>query len=465
MLLYVKVIQLLDFIMVPLWLMIIYTFAVVARVTRYKTDPARHYFIPALTLKLFGGVSLGLVYQYYYGGGDTINYYRTASALVNAFLDNPIDGLKLLTVDFNNYDPEITAIALPYIRELLYWGDSYAFNVARVVFFTNLVTFNSYYASSLLLSAVSFVGIWGMFRVLYYNYPEIKQQIAIAVFFIPSVFFWGSGILKDPITIGMLGLLTYATYRFFRSNFTSLISLVIAFPAGYVIYTIKPYILLSFIPFTAVWLGLEVKGRVKNALLRYSITPFLIVVSVAGGINALNIIGQGASRYSIDNIMSTAVNVKRDLNQSYYYEDKRGSSYDIGEFDDSYTSILRLGPAAVITTYFRPYLWEVRNPLMFLAAVESLALLILALSTFYRTGFLLFVAILFRNPFFLFCFGYSVSFAFMVGLTSGNFGNLVRYKIPCIPFFVAGLFMMRYHATQVRREVANRIQNRLAQGF
>jgi hypothetical protein len=30
----------------------------------------------------------------------------------------------------------------------------------------------------------------------------------------------------------------------------------------------------------------------------------------------------------------------------------------------------------------------------------------------------------------------------MVGLTSGNFGNLARYKIPCIPFFMSGLYIL-----------------------
>lgn len=462
---YATVLQWVDFVMVPFWLFVIYTGAIVARVTRYKTDPARMFFIPALTLKLVGGIMLGLIYQYYYQGGDTINYFRTARAIVNTFLDSPMDGLKLLTVDFTKMDPEMTLIAMRHAYDNVYWGDSFAYNVSRFVFFTNLLAFNSYYASSLLLSTVSFIGVWGMYRVLYYNYQQLKWELAISVFFIPSVFLWGSGILKDPITIGMLGLLTYGFYRFFQSNFTSLVGLGLAIPSGYVIYSIKPYILLSYVPFVAIWLGLEVKGKVKNALLRFAITPFLIGVSIIGGVNALNIIGQGVSRYSIDNILSTAVTVKGDLNQSYYYEDKRGSSYNIGSFDDSYTSIIPLAPTAIITTYFRPFLWEVRNPLMFLASLESLMLLILTLATFYRTGIWLFFTLLFRNPFFLFCFGYSISFAFMVGLTSGNFGNLVRYKIPCIPFYVAGLFMMRYHAIQVRREVAERIRKRLQSTF
>jgi hypothetical protein len=41
----------------------------------------------------------------------------------------------------------------------------------------------------------------------------------------------------------------------------------------------------------------------------------------------------------------------------------------------------------------------------------------------------------------------------MVGLTSGNFGNLVRYKIPCIPFFIGSLIIIDYLITQNRNQL------------
>jgi len=44
----------------------------------------------------------------------------------------------------------------------------------------------------------------------------------------------------------------------------------------------------------------------------------------------------------------------------------------------------------------------------------------------------------------LFCMLFSLFFAFSVGLTVANFGSLVRLRIPELPFFVAGIFMLRH---------------------
>jgi len=39
---------------------------------------------------------------------------------------------------------------------------------------------------------------------------------------------------------------------------------------------------------------------------------------------------------------------------------------------------------------------------------------------------------------------FALFFAFSVGLATSNFGSLVRLKIPCIPFYVSGLFILKY---------------------
>jgi hypothetical protein len=42
----------------------------------------------------------------------------------------------------------------------------------------------------------------------------------------------------------------------------------------------------------------------------------------------------------------------------------------------------------------------------------------------------------------IFAFSFTIIFAFGVGLATANFGALVRYKIPMLPFFVGGLFVL-----------------------
>jgi hypothetical protein len=41
------------------------------------------------------------------------------------------------------------------------------------------------------------------------------------------------------------------------------------------------------------------------------------------------------------------------------------------------------------------------------------------------------------------CFVFSLIFAISVGISSGNFGTLVRYKIPLMPFYLSGLYILQ----------------------
>jgi hypothetical protein len=45
---------------------------------------------------------------------------------------------------------------------------------------------------------------------------------------------------------------------------------------------------------------------------------------------------------------------------------------------------------------------------------------------------------------------FSIFFAFALGITTANFGALVRYKIPSVPFFLSMLFILENQAKQSR---------------
>ncbi|MDH5610391.1 MAG: hypothetical protein OEY56_13015, partial [Cyclobacteriaceae bacterium] len=114
--------------------------------------------------------------------------------------------------------------------------------------------------------------------------------------------------------------------------------------------------------------------------------------------------------------------------------------YDLGVLDGTWQSMIRLLPAAVNVSLFRPYLWEVRNPLMLLAALESTVVIFLTFwAFFYKKRFFS----LFRDPFLVFCLAFALIFAFAVGVSTYNFGTLMRYKIPMYPFYLILLLPIR----------------------
>jgi hypothetical protein len=151
-------------------------------------------------------------------------------------------------------------------------------------------------------------------------------------------------------------------------------------------------------------------------------------------------LGKEYSQYSIQGALKTA-EIYQDWHTNLA-ETRSASGYSLGEIDGSARSIITKIPAAINVTLFRPYLFEVRNPVMLLSALESFFMLIFTIRILWKTGLRLTLRAVMVNPTAFFCMFYSLFFAFCVGFTAYNFGALVRYKIPCIPFFVAGLYIL-----------------------
>jgi hypothetical protein len=111
--------------------------------------------------------------------------------------------------------------------------------------------------------------------------------------------------------------------------------------------------------------------------------------------------------------------------------------------------MLRLAPQAVNVSLFRPYLWEVNNPLMLLAALESLALLGLTIFVIIRARGTIFRWLV--QPEVLFCLAFSLIFAFSVGVSTYNFGTLSRYKIPLMPFYLVAIGLIYCYSKSERK--------------
>ena len=119
----------------------------------------------------------------------------------------------------------------------------------------------------------------------------------------------------------------------------------------------------------------------------------------------------------------------------------------------------KLAPQAVGTALFRPFVWEAHNPVMLLSALEAGFILLFTLRIFWRTGVVRTFSIIGQHPILVLCFVFALVFAASVGITSSNFGTLVRYKIPMIPFYLGGLYILQSLA-QTKAAVKSVVRNR-----
>lgn len=428
--------ELRDFIVTPIILFIVYTLAYFLR-PRFTDINTRRYFIPALTVKIIGAICVGLIYQFYYDGGDTFNFHTHGSRHIwEAFMDDPNIGFKLL---FSNGEehPE----AFKYYSKIYFYRDMSSYFVIRIAALFDLFTFSTYSATAVLFATFSFSGIWALYQVFYRKFNELHFQLAIAVFFIPTVFFWGSGIYKDTITLGALGWVTYSTNKLLLEKNIRLIYVLIFLISAYIIFEIKIYILLCLLPAVIIWVFAAYFDKIGSSISKILLAPLAISITLLLGYFAVLNVAKNDTRYAVDKIAETARITAHDL--AYWTGRGAGSTYDLGQLDGTFLSMFKLAPAAINASLFRPYLWEVSNPLMALSAFESFLVTLFTLYILYRTK----IIGIFRKstqPIVLFCLVFSIVFAFAVGVSTFNFGTLSRYKIPLMPFFLSALLMILY---------------------
>lgn len=424
--------ELRDLIVTPIVLAIVLAAAYFVR--PLVTDSiTRKYFFPGLFVKVFGAIALGCIYQFYYAGGDTFNFHTHGSRHIwNAFWESPSAGLQLLLGSNHSHEG-----VYAYSRRIFFFEDDSSYFVIRVAALFDLFTFSSYSATAILFSVVGFMGAWCLFLTFYKQYPSAHFGLALACLFVPSVFFWGSGVLKDTLVLAALGVATYAIYQLFMEHRNQMTALGLILVCFYVIFSIKKFVLQAYLPAVSVWLFFHWFARVRSSVLRTLLGPFVVAMIAAGGYYSVSKVGEGDQKYSLDKIAQTAAVTAYDIR--FWTGREAGSGYTLGELDGTMGSMIRLAPAAINVTLFRPYLWEVKNPLMLLSALESLVFLGLAMYVLFSSKQLL-KKVADKNV--LFALVFTLIFAFAVGVSTFNFGTLSRYKIPLVPFFAVALVLL-----------------------
>lgn len=432
-----------DLFLTPFYLALFYGLAFAVR-KRFTNPLTKKYFIPALSVKFLGAISLGLIYQFYYGGGDTFNYYLHTKIIYQAFGDSFATGLKILTTN-GTYEPSI----VKYTGQMFWWQpNSTEMFVVKFATILSLLCFDTYTVIGLLFALISFSGMWAMYLTFLRIYPLVYKKVAIAVLFLPSVFFWGSGFMKDSLCIGALGWIFYGFYHFFIAKKNLALAVLLGTLGSYIIVSTKIYILLSFTPPALFWIFNENNARIKSASVRLLLKPFFLVAGATIAYVAATGLTAGDERFDVDKIGE-----RSKITQEYLSEYVvSGSAYNIGELDGSLGSIVKVAPQAIIVALFRPFLFEARNPVMLLSALEATLFLYLTLSLIYKTGFFNTLKLISSEPILTFCFLFSIIMAVGVGTTSGNFGTLVRYKIPLMPFYLSALYIMQHKAQSARRK-------------
>ena len=426
-----------DLLIAPLYAAIILIFAHKFTIKRRIKERFYNYFLPGLLVKMFGAVALGLIYSYYYGGGDTYNYHYTANTLVDLLLENPKDFMYIYLGNPKYSDYYLFTSS----NSFTYWvNDEYAFFVSKCFMPIELICFKSYIATSLVVASLCYLGVWRLFLVFTKEFPKLVRQFRWSILYVPSVVFWGSGIMKDSITFSAVCFFVHGFYWFFTQKRRQVKYIAALLFGTFILLSIKPYILFALLPGSILWFVALRVSRIKNTFLKVMFAPTLLMVGIAISLFVLQQLGDSLGNYSVEKVIKTASGAQQDLKQSYY----GGNTFDIGDYEPTITGLLSVSHKAIFAALFRPTIFDVKNVVMALSAIENTFILLFTIYLLFKLRFFKFFGLITTHPLLMFSFVFSVFFAFSVGVSISNFGALVRLKIPCIPFFLSSLVILNY---------------------
>ena len=438
----------LDLAVFPLCFLIMF-FIIRAKAKRQKDQRIRMLYFRAFYFKLICVFAFVTLTEFYFKGGDTGLYYQATQDLRAAIKENPDNFWIALTsqkltyksplFDFFYYDG--------YQHDITY---NYMFNAAnffppKLALIPSYLFFNSYLCISMCFAFFALGGAIRLFKTFYYYYPQYYREIAFACLFLPSVCYWSSGLLKDPICFGSVGYITYGFLNIFVRKKKYLVSALLIVACGFLLYFIKVYILLVLVMALLIWQFAEFNKLIENKTLRGIFAGMTFAGGIVLGILLVNYLTstEAGQQYQLDNIMGQAEH-QREM-YALIARDLGGT--------DSYFSINTSSPVlmllgGIVASFYRPFIWEVSSPIVGLAAIESSIFLFLTLFFIYRRGIGKFFKIPFKEPLMLMCLIFSFVFAMAVGISSANFGALSRYKIPCIPFYLI-MMVLLYQKTNL----------------
>jgi hypothetical protein len=425
----------LDYILLPFYLLVIYKIAYHYRNKYYPLDhPFRPYFIPALTAKIAGAIFIGLIYYYYYGGGDTFAYFFHTKIINSTLPDSPSTWLRLITHNANESVPA-DAQAL---SDMYWYDDPPTYTTSCLGAFIGIFCFTKYLVINVIIASISFIGMWLMFITFAVQYKSIIKYVALAILFMPGTIVWGSGLFKDSFCMFSVGSLVYCIYILFEKKVFKFGLFLLGAISILLLLLIKAYILLVLLPALILKAILFYKKEVAKHPEKKVVFYFILALFILAAFRISSMAMGYVSKFNVDNVLETVEKQKNYLLSVSIAQD--GAAYDLGDFEPSINGILKMTFPAINVALFRPYPWESRSVIQLFNALESTGVLLLTLYLLLKRNIFKTLRKIFDDPNLVTCLIFSMIFAFIVGISSYNFGSLSRYKIPCTPFYM--LFLM-----------------------
>jgi hypothetical protein len=391
-------------------------------------------------LKLFSAIVMSLLTVYYWKIGDAISYFHEGENLFQLFKKD-ISNIKYLFIPIEHYSSQLNT-ENDLIRTVNGAGQESGFLISKLCAVFYPFALGKYLLINFFFCFISIVGQLKFYTVLIKRYPHLKKAIAISVLFMPCLLLYSSTIYKETICYSCIAFAFYNFHQIMnkRNAVWNTIFLIINI---FFILIVKNYVIVSFLISILLLLFFKFVGIM---LRRSLITKLLITFSLIclSTFLVYNI-------HLLDPYVLSFVDTSNVFQQYYNSDFGETSSFEIGEIETSVSGLIKKIPIGFYSTYFRPHLWEVKKPIVLFSAFESFLFLAFTLFTLVKKWNYLFRLV--RNDLFArLSLYYSIILGIIIGLNTFNFGTLIRYKIPVVPFALLFVLLLYYYTPPKKTE-------------
>ncbi len=404
-----------------------------------RDDTLKGFVLPALfVIKLLFGYCFYLVYTYYYADhstADMYKYFDDSAPLYDCLLHAPATFIRIVFMHDTT-----SSKALFYLQQMNHWQLGYDRQFENshqmIILFNVLCRFFSFgyiLPHFVFINFLSFIGLVGIWKSFGLFFTSRKSLFLWPVFLVPSVLFWGSGLLKEGLLFFALGVALYAFFRSLVSPPKKVYHFMLSLLFLVFVFKIKSYVGIAILPIYAVGIFCYFFSFKRVVMVFIAATVFAFVI----GFNIQEIVP------SIN--PTKAINEKIFGFKEVMHAAHPSSGYDIGANEHMSTGdIITLMPKAIYLCLCRPYLWEANNPFSFLVVGENLLFWLLLMVAIFTAIYYRKSDLLNHQQVYLLLGSISSIFIlyFIIGITSFNFGALVRYKTPGLVFLFSIPFML-----------------------
>lgn len=342
---------------------------------------------------------------------DTWNFHHNSLIEYQILQDNPHEYLTNLF-----YDPYTTdGIESFFGSENSYWNDLKANVFIKLLSIFDIFSFGHYYVNVIFYEFICLFGPMAVYRIMVDVFPNEKNIVLLATFFIPSFFYWSSGIHKEGLIFTGIALIAYHIYFANKEKQFGTKRWFGIFLGLLILLLLRNFVLAIIIPAILAWL-------LANKWPRYALSCFVTVYVFC----------------SIAFFTARHIDSKFDFpravvsKQQAFTKNIGNSSIPTEKLEPTAVSFLKNIPQAITLSTIRPYPSDVHHLLSLAATIETdLILLLFLLFLFFRKQ----TATDARCTFY-FCTFFSISLLLAIGFSVNNLGAIVRYRSIIIPLAI-----------------------------